>query len=227
MRDAGCATWPDRHDPTEPFGPMLALLIAVTMSSGCATYRRAVTDDFRDAFKANFGVGFGLYADAKVTSFVDAGLGWGGYWANLGLENRYTDFLHPSLDGCPFPIGAIPGALPDEDPLRMLRMPHVHLVPRSDFEGDYTVAGMLFDAEALTKWDAYGVKKCSPHTVFKHDEPQYTTQPLGFEAGLGLLLINARIGFDPVEFLDLLATVCGWDLLRDASPVAPSASRAK
>ena len=57
---------------------LLLLAAALTLASGCATYRQAVTDDVRDTLKAKVGVGLGLYADAKATSFVNPGLGWGG-----------------------------------------------------------------------------------------------------------------------------------------------------
>jgi hypothetical protein len=186
------------------------------MTTGCATYRHNVANDFRDTIKLNVGVGFGLHVQAKVTSLMDAGLGWGGYWMNAGIENRYTPFLHPSITGCPFPIGVIPGAIPDESPLTSLRMANVRLTTRSDMtNADYAVAGQLFDAAAVAKWDAYGTDKRSPHQVFNKKEQTFTEQPCGIEASVGLLVVNARVGFDPVEFCDLICTLCGWDLLKD------------
>ena len=201
---------------------MMALALLMT---GCATYRHRVSDDFRDAIRLNVGVGLGFYARAKATSFLDAGLGWGGYWQDIGLEDRYTDFIHPSLNGCPFPIGVIPGAIPDESPLTSLRMANVRGTSRAGLDGDYMVAGQLFDAKAIIKCDAYGARKGSPHRVFKNHEPSYTEQPYGLEAGAGLVFVNVNVGFDPVEFCDLLCTMCGWDLLHDnlvAEPVRAS-----
>lgn len=66
---------------------------SILASTGCASYRHRVSDDFRDAIKLNVGFGFGLYAHAKATSFLDAGLGWGGYWQDFGLEDRYVTLL--------------------------------------------------------------------------------------------------------------------------------------
>jgi hypothetical protein len=83
------------------------------------------------------------------------------------------------------------------------------------------VAGQLFDAHAIAKWDAYGSRKRSSHRVFNNDDQQYTEQPLGFEGGLGLLFLDMNVGFDPVEFADLLSAVCGLDLLRDNRPDEP------
>jgi len=196
----------------------VALFAAVLLTSGCASYRHRVADDFGDSVKLKVGVGFGLYADAKVTSFFNPGLGWGGYWQNVGLESRYTGLVHPSLNGCPFPVGLIPGALPDESPIAALRMANVRGTCRTDVQGDYSVVGQLFDAEAITKWDAYGIQKRSPHVILHNPEPTHTEGPLGFEASVGMLFLNVRVGFDPVEFVDLLCTVCGFDLLRDNKP---------
>jgi UDP-glucose 6-dehydrogenase len=197
---------------------------AALILSGCAAYRHRVADDFRDTVKVNVGVGFGLHARIKATSFLDAGFGWGGYWFNAGLEGRHTDFVHPSLNGCPSPIGLVPGAIPGESPLTSLRLANVRGttltnirgVTRTDcIENDYMVAGQLFDGKAFSKWDAYGERKQSPHRVLANDDPTFTEQPCGFEAGAGLILLNVNAGFDPVEFCDLLLTVFGWDFLQD------------
>lgn len=191
------------------------ILACVLMTSGCATYRQHVADDFRDAVKLNAGVGVGLYAHVKATSFLDAGVGWGGIWINAGLEDRYSDVVHPSMTSALFPLGVIPGLIPDESPWTGLRMATIRLTNRSDVDGDYTVPGELFDWQAMTKWDAYGIQKRSPHQVLKNDDPTYTEQPLGFEAGVGAGIVNVSVGFDPVEFCDLLCTLCGRELLHD------------
>ena len=191
------------------------VLITMLLASGCASYRHRVSNDFRDAVKLNVGVGLGFYAHAKATSFLDAGLGWGGYWQNIGLEDRYTDFAHPSGNGCPFPIGVFPGALPDDSPWASLRMANTRATSRFDMEDDFLEAGQLFDWKAMRKWDAYGPKKRSRHYVWKNDDESYTEQPCGFEGGVGLIFLNINAGFDPVEFGDFLATACGWHLLHD------------
>jgi hypothetical protein len=204
-----------------------AVALACTLlTSGCVAYRHRVSDDFRDAVKLNVGVGLGFYAHAKATSFLDAGFGWGGYWQNVGFQDRYTDFVHPSMNGCPFPLGVFPGALPDTSPWTSLRMANIRATSRFDMEDDYLVAGQLFDGKAMLKWDAYGAKKRSAHDVFKNDEPSYTEQPCGFEGGVGLGVLNVNAGFDPVEFCDFLGAVCGWNLLHDKS-AAPKRVRAK
>ena len=190
-------------------------LVASTLTVGCATCRHRVADDFRDTVKLNVGVGPGLYAHAKATSFLDAGLGWFGEGYNVGLENRYTEFIHPYIVGCLFPIGTIPGAIPDESPLTALRMASARLTCRSDLDGDYNVAGQLFDAEAICKWDSYGPQKRSPHIVFNNHESSYTEQPLGMGVAVGLLILNLEVGFDPVEFCDLISTMFGLDVLKD------------
>jgi hypothetical protein len=205
------------------------VLAAMLLTSGCASYRHRVSDDFRDSVKLNVGVGLGFYAHAKATSFLDAGFGWGGYWQNLGFEDRYTDFVHPSSNACLFPLGLFPGAIPDQSdqsPWTSLRMANSQITERFDMEDDYTVAGQLFDAKAVAQWNAYGAKKRSPHRVFKNDEPTYTQQPCGFEGGVGLVFLNINAGFDPVEFCDFLGTVCGWTLLHDKT-VAAERVRAK
>lgn len=192
--------------------------IIATSSSGCGTYGRRVSDDFRDTFKLNVGVGLGLYAHAKATSYLDAGIGWGGYWENVGVESRYTDFVHPSIIGCVFPIGAIPGGLPHDSPITALRMANVRDTQLTGDGGEYAVVGQLFDATAIRKWDAYGPEKRSPHIVFHSADPTYTDHPLGFEAGVGLIVVNVSAGFDPVEFCDLVCAIFGFDLLRDTAP---------
>jgi hypothetical protein len=196
---------------------LLGLALGFLLSlCGCATYRHQVADDFRDTFKVNLGVGMGLYAHVKATSFMDAGIGWGGYWWNAGLEDRYTYFVRETGNGCYFPLAAIPGAVPDESILTSLRMANVRGTTRSNMtNGDFMVNGQLFDWNALTQWKAYGPDKKTRHQIFKNDEPAYTEQPCGFEAGVGLIFIDAHIGFDPVEFCDLVSTMCGRDLLHD------------
>lgn len=195
------------------------LLAFLILTSGCATYRQRVCNDFRDAVKLNVGLGFGLYTRAKATSLLDGGMGWGGYWWELGLEDRYTDLARPCLNGCPFPLGAIPGASPEESPWTSLRLANVRARSRSDLKGDYNAVGQFFDARAIAKWDAYCIQKRSSHRIFHNDEESYTEQPFGLEVGVGAGLVDVHIGFDPVEFADLLCTMSGWDLLRDNRPL--------
>lgn len=194
----------------------ICALMTLFMTAGCATYRHNVSDDVHDAIKLNVGFGFGLHVQAKATSLLDAGVGWGGYWMNAGFEGRYTSFLHPRITGCLFPIGVIPGAIPNESPATSLQMANVRLTTRSDMtNADYAVVGQLLDTSALAKWDAYGPGKKSPHEVFNNVDQTYTEQPLGIETSVGLLLINSRVGFDPIELCDLMCTLLGWDILRD------------
>jgi hypothetical protein len=190
---------------------------ALTLTGGCASYRQRISDDLRDTFKADAGIGIGLYAQAKATSFLDAGVGWGGYWENIGLESRYTDLMHPVINGCTFPLGVIPGAIPDESPLTALRMANVRDTIRSDLPGEYAVAGQLLDFRALN-WSAYGVGKRCGHQILHSSEPAFTDHPFGFEAGVGALIVDVRVGFDPVEFCDLICTAFGYDLLKDNPP---------
>jgi hypothetical protein len=198
---------------------LLLLLSSVILMSGCATYRHRVRDDFRDAVKLNVGVGLGFYVRAKATSFFDAGMGWGGYWREVGLEDRYTDFVRESLNGCAFPLELVPGAVPGESPEAGLRLANVRGTSRGD--DDYMVVGQIFDAPAIAKWDAYGYQKKSLHQVFTNSDKQYTEQPFGVEAGVGLLVITIHVGFDPVELVDFLGALCGLDLLRDHGSAVP------
>lgn len=94
-------------------------------------------------------------------------------------------------------------------------MANVRLWDRSDMQEEYAVVGQLFDAGALTKWDAYSLAKRSSHKILNRNEMTYTEHPLGFEASIGLLLATVKIGFDPVEFFDLLCSAVGWDTLKD------------
>jgi hypothetical protein len=201
-------------------------LAAMLLTSGCASYRHRVSDDFRDAVKLNVGVGLGFYAHAKATSFLDAGFGWNGHWQNVGFEDRYTDFVHRSGNRCSFPLGLCPGDLPDAPPLASLRMANTRATSRFDMEDDYLVVGQLFDTKAILKLDSYGASKKSRHYVWKSDDESYTEQPCGFEGGVGLVFLNVNAGFDPVEFCDFLGSVCGWTLLHDKT-VAAKRVRAK
>ena len=204
------------HAPASrmPGAKVTLLLVVLSVTGGCASYRQRVVDDLRDTFKAKVGTGLGLYAQAKATSYLDAGLGWGGYWQNVGFESRYTELVHPGIDGCPFPFGA-PETIPRESSLTVLRMANIRDTTRTSDECEYAVVGQLLDASAVTKWNAYGVEKRSPHQLLHNKDVTYTERPLGCEVGVGLFAVNARVGFDTVEFCDLICTTFGYDLLRD------------
>jgi len=184
---------------------------------GCATYRQNISDDFRDTFKAKVGVGLGLYADVKITSLFNPSVGWfGSYW-NVGLENRHADLVHYELSGYPFPLGLIPiRGTPERVRSSALRMESY----RGTGSGPFV--GQLIDVEAISKWDAYGPEKRSPHVTTDIHELTFTERPLGIEVGAGLLFVNARLGFDPVELVDLICTAFGFDILEDnLSPSEP------
>ena len=191
---------------------LISLLLG--LAPGCSTYRHRLADDFRDAVKLNVGLGTCIYARAKVTSFLDGAGGAGGYWVDFGLDGRHAGLAHARMDTCYFPAGILL-PIPNVSKASSLRMAHDRFVYGPNGRIDHSKVGQIFDAAAVTKWDAYGPTKKSSHPIFHYDHPMYTEQPLGVELGLGLLLLNAHVGLDPVEIVDLLCTLCGWDLLKD------------
>ena len=211
-------------DHLKPRWTIAITFLTASIGAG-ASYRQRVSDSFRDTFKANVGIGIGIYAQVKATSFLDAGVGWGGYWLEAGFESRYTKFVHPSINGCPFPLALIPGcAFPDDSPIVVWRMANVHDTPRADTGDENAIVGQLFDARAIAKWDAYGPMKRSPHVIFQSSDPTYTEHPLGFEVGVGVLVVDIRVGFDPIEFFNLVATIFGRNSSRDSGQPEPGAS---
>lgn len=202
------------------------VLISLLLVSGpgCATYRHHVADDCQDAVKLNVGIGTCIYARAKVTSFLDSAIGVGGYWVDFGLDGRHKGLIHPRMDTCYFPAGIFLSIV-NASKVSSLRLAHDRFVFKPNGHVDYSMVGQMFDTDAVTKWDAYGPLKKSSHHIFNYDYPTYTEQPLGFELGLGLLLLNVHVGMDPVEFVDLLCTMCGWDMLSDndyGKPLQPA-----
>jgi hypothetical protein len=197
-------------------------LMIILLTSGCATqYGQRVKDDFRDTFKLYAGVGIGLHADVKVTNFMHPGIGWAGLWLNAGLRDRYSTFVFPSQESAMFPLWAItaPFTMEEKDWFlsESLRMANGRLIGHENPHREYFVLGSLFDLSGIQAFEAYGIQKIAKHpTMLKgHSEQAYTEKPLGIELGLGLLLLNVRIGFDPVEFVDLITTCFGWDMLQD------------
>lgn len=200
---------------------VITLLISL-LTSGCATqYGQRVNDDFRDTFKLYAGVGIGLHADVKITNFIHPGIGWAGIWLNAGLRDRHSSFVFPSQESAMFPLWAItaPFTMEEKDWFlsESLRMANGRLLGYDNPHREYFVWGSIFDLGGVKSFEAYGIQKVVKHpTMLKgHSEQAYTEKPLGIELGLGLLFVNVRVGFDPVEFVDLVTTCFGWDMLQD------------
>jgi hypothetical protein len=186
---------------------------------GCASYRQVLWNDFRDTFKLSVGVGLGVHADIKATSVLHGGVGWFGLWWNAGLRDRHTPFVFPTQEMALFPL-YLSAPLWEEKRKwylsETLRLANGRLTGRYDGEEPF-ITGSLFDVAGFEQWQAYGPRKLTEHpTMFKgHVETAYTEKPCGLECGLGLFVLNARLGIDPVEFVDLWCTAFGWDMLGD------------
>ncbi len=208
----------------------LFLMASLLFSSGCAAqYRQSIKDDFRDTFKIYAGVGIGIHADVKVTNLFHPGIGWGGYWMNVGLRDRYSSIAFPSIEAALFPLGFANVGEKDSYLSDTLRMGNGRILIRDTPHQEYFVSGGLFDLEGLQAFEAYGAQKISQQTsMFKsRGEPVYTEQPFGIELGFGLLFVNFRVGFDPVEFFDLMTTCFGWDMLQDNKSIEEESAKAR
>jgi len=171
--------------------------------------------------------GIGLHADVKITSLFHPGIGWAGIWKNVGSRDRYSKMVFTSLESALFPLYALSAPfIFDEKKWYLsesLRMANGRLIDWELSDKEYFVWGSLFDLRGFQAFDAYGVQKIAKHpTMLKgNSEQAYTEKPIGIEFGLGLLLFNVRVGFDPVEFIDLITTCFGWDTLYDNTMDVP------
>ncbi len=201
---------------------LVTILLLLLFVSCTKQYLHAIKSDFHDAIKASVGVGLGLHADVKVTALFHPGIGWFGWWKMAGTESRYSYGIYEHLFSCLFPLGF---TFIDDKQLILQSLDFTcfkgseELVRRK--HGDTMFASALFDPQSVLSLKAYQPQKYSVHPWILSGnqnsgyDPTFTEQPFGLEMGLGIIFFSIRLGFDLIEFIDLLMTIFGYDILHD------------
>lgn len=227
------------------------LLTAVMLSVGCSSvgrYLGARAMDLADCVKGNVGAGIGLTVDAHVTDYIAPGVGIVSYTANFGYEDRTINgtWLESLVINTPrFAYETVFQAYeeaeesPDKElegsvvmsqlAMRSLLLPNERWIRKDDeLTVDYytllNIAGLgrRNRATALT-----GLLRRPGEIPTVREK---TGWQIGFlEVGGTLGFVEARAGFNPLELVDFLAGVFGWDpagddppaeVIRDESPAA-------
>ncbi len=213
------------------------LLALLTLSAGCQTtignYLGNRAQDLSDCFLIETGVGIGLGVDVKAGGLVHANLFMNVWMGRLGWV--YGD--HGVVGKFEIEFG-IPAAIPSSGFLHMSSLG--------------TRAGKVWHScyallPGLWSWEGRAGQKKSwiwasrvPSGVDVADSVASRARDRGdrarrwsrvhafdFEVGVHALLVGARVGFSPGEFLDFILGWFGVDIACDDSPVHPPPEEAE
>ena len=213
----------------------VTLLVATVGCAPIGGYLGARAMDLADCVKGNVGVGIGLTADVHLTDFMAPGLGIVSYTANAGYDDRNVNgvWLESIVINTPrFAFETVArdyeetpsdenlegGVLISQLALRSLLLPNERWIREN---GELTVEyytlfnigglGRDFRATALT-----GLLQ-RPGERPKTPEKTIWDEAF-FEAGATLGVVEARAGINPLQFLDFLAGIFGFDPADDDPP---------
>ena len=201
----------------------LALLVAMALL-GCAPGRVA---DLRDSGRIGIGFGLGLSADAKLGDLTHPALGVASASAMMGFESR-------DIDGPWYEAHAsAPYAIPW---YRREGKSWGYALGSSGWRGTWEALDWL---DALVEVDEMIDQDALPETgtrvggelldgkvtvrrwlpipgLVEETSPLFSfNTATDLQLGAHLLLINARLGFNPLEFLDFLLGFGGLDIADD------------
>lgn len=205
----------------------LTALVAL-FALGCAPGRIA---DLRDSGRASFGVGLGLSADVKAGALTHPSLGLWSASAMIGFDTRKVDgvFFEGRTSepyatiwtrniGTPwgqalnstgwraaFEAHQFQAALTETSHVPQRERPEalIAIVEEKELDGTLDVGGWLPIPRRTQTWES----------LFSFGN---TTD---LQAGAQLLFITARIGFNPLEFIDFLGGFAGADIAGDDGDV--------
>jgi hypothetical protein len=180
---------------------MLAVTLA-TLMAGCAgpagRYCARRWTDFGDCVEATVGYGFPVHARVKATDFAVAGAGVA-LARRAGWKGRYGTYGGggvPPTAGIGFHPGTIlQGGIP--------------LLTNGEMEASLV---------SKSQWSVETLGPCvTRHTYMPGLEPgpRSLVAERFWVGGTVALLLSARLEINPVEFVDLLAGIVGWDMLQD------------
>lgn len=215
------------------FRLLSTLLAFLPLSVGCSwvgSYLSARALDLADCVKGNVGAGIGLTVDAHVTDYIAPGIGILSYTANVGYEDRAINgvWLESIVINTPrfayetvFQAYEESEQTPDENlegsviisqlALRSLLLPNERWIRKDD---DLTV-----DYYTLLNIAGLGQRNRAAALtglLRRSGEIPRTREKTGWQAGfveIGATLgfVEARVGFNPLELVDFLAGIFGWD----------------
>ena len=216
------------------------LLTLLPLASGCASmggYLGARAMDLADCVKVNVGIGIGATLDVHVTDYVSPGLGIVSYTMNFGYEDRVVNgvWLENLVINTPrFAYETVARTLeeagPDENldgavlisqlALRSMLLPNERWI--RDSSGELTVRyynllniaglGEQNRATALTGLLRRAGER--PRSV-DNDVWQASFLEVGATAGV----VEARLGFNPLQLVDFFAGLFGLDPADDDPPI--------
>jgi hypothetical protein len=180
---------------------MLAMTLGTVLTGCGAPARRYCArrwTDFGDSVEATVGFGFPVHARVKATDFAVAGgglalarrAGWKGRYGTYGGGGM------PPTAGIGFHPGTIlQGGLP--------------LLANGEAEASLV---------SKSQWSVETLGPCvTRHTYMPGLEPgpRSLVAEKFWLGATATLLLSARLEFNPVEFVDFLTGIAGWDMLQD------------
>lgn len=201
------------------------LVVLITLAGlGCAPGRVA---DLKDSGRIGIGLGFGLSMDARLGDLTHPALGLLSVSAMLGFESRDIDgpwyearvsdpystywyrreekpwghaFLYSGWRGTWESLDWLDALFEIDDPIDKEPLPETGTI----------VGGELLDGKVTaSRWVPIQGSSEDAAPLFSFN----TATDL--QLGAHLLLINARLGFNPLEFLDFLLGFAGLDIAGD------------
>ena len=176
----------------------LAAFLLAAWTSGCATGRLA---DLRDCARLSLGVGPGLDATAKLGCLAHPSLGVASRTRRVGLENRHR---HGSWreEQYVWPAEILVQALGE--------MWGGESVPLASY-GRFALPDLPGDPDVATSW--------FPVLQAGRDPNPFAFRELAdLELGATVFVVSVRAGVNPLEILDFLLGVAGFDPARDDAP---------
>ena len=173
---------------------LLALGMIALICQGCATGRIA---DLRDCGKLSVGAGFGLGADVGVGALTHPSVGIVSMTKRVGLEDRfiYGQWTHAETYFPALLVGVAIASSPSDYAFS-------YGGEMSDLNG---AEGKVCTKEG--RWLNF-IGKTYP-------ERSFFNKATDLEAGATLGVISARVGFNPLEFIDFLLGFVGLDVAGD------------
>jgi len=180
---------------------VMCFVLCVLVGSGC-TYAKDRANDFVDCFKGDVGYGFGLDAQVMVTELISGGVG-ASEIKKIGFKGRYIGTwwdLHMGVPIMPFFSFLIFG-------------------PATDFVSIGSgKGGTVNDDKGIPNTEIVSFLFINP-AFFTYYDPPIINTPLinkfDIEVGGTTVVVGARVGFSPGQFLDFIIGWTGIDIGKD------------
>ncbi len=198
--------------------PILTLLVATLLSSGCST---PLTRDLADCIHAEAGLGLGIYLEAEVTDWIHPAVGV----FDVGMKPRQSIGWDPrpgqpvgQMRTAAFPLtlgGALANLIGDEDHFgEWLQSPGSVLLANLSLTGNDYITGENCSLLRMHRYFPNPMLNRAPSLEELSPQQQLSRDSwIGFSGTL--LIFNFDFGINPLEIVDAIGSIFGWDMMAD------------